>query len=346
LPLSPARHRSLPLRGYREPLALLPWSTILGGQWRKCRKKDPRCRILDLLIDTRGVTLLPQFCSPLKQPALGVRLTIVIALKVGDGVVLGADSATVTADPAGNYVNSYFNAEKLFNLSKGIPVGAMTYGLGTLAGHSIGYLAKDLRIRFEDSARQDWFVDPSAFTVQQVAEGIKRFFYDELYTNAYAVHPNSPDMGFLIAGYAAGATSPEVWRIAIKGGSCIGPDVVYDQAVGGGAVWEGQGEACHRLLLGYSPQIVDRLTAAGMTTTDATNLLQSAQQVVQVTMPIQDAIDLVRYLLELTGEFVRFVPGLATVAEPFDIAAVTRHEGFRWVCRKHYYSRELNLPHP
>ena len=259
--------------------------------------------------------------------------------------MLGADSATVTADAAGNYVNSYFNAEKLFNLATGLPIGAMTYGLGTLSGHSIGHLAKDLRARFNDTGQPDWFLNRSAYTVQQAADGVKRFFYDELYASAYPVSPQSPGIGFLVAGYGFNAPGPEIWRITIKNGNCIGPEVVYDQGAAG-TVWEGQGEACHRLLLGYSPEIVHRLIAAGMSQADATNLLQSAQPVVQPTMPIQDAIDLVRYLLELTGEFVRFVPGLATVAKPFDIAAITRHEGFRWVCRKHYYSRELNLPHP
>lgn len=59
-------------------------------------------------------------------------------------------------------------------------------------------------------------------------------------------------------------------------------------------------------------------------------------------MPIQDGIDLVRYLVEVTTGFVRFMPEPTTVAPPVDLAAITLHEGFRWVSRKHYYSTELN----
>ena len=44
-------------------------------------------------------------------------MTIVIALKVGDGVVLGADSASTLTYGTGTYQNSYFNAEKLYNWS-------------------------------------------------------------------------------------------------------------------------------------------------------------------------------------------------------------------------------------
>lgn len=63
-------------------------------------------------------------------------------------------------------------------------------------------------------------------------------------------------------------------------------------------------------------------------------------------MPIQDAIDLVRYLVQGTEGWTRFKPGAPTVHEPIDIAAITYHEGFRWVQRKHYYSAELNPPQP
>jgi len=61
-------------------------------------------------------------------------------------------------------------------------------------------------------------------------------------------------------------------------------------------------------------------------------------------MPIQDAIDLVEYLIEVTVGFVRFAPGNATVAKPIDVAAITPHEGFKWVRRKHYFNSDLNVP--
>lgn len=63
-------------------------------------------------------------------------MTIAICLKVGDGVVLGADSAS-TLMSGGGVLNVYFNAEKVINLRKGFPIGALTYGLGGLSGRSI-----------------------------------------------------------------------------------------------------------------------------------------------------------------------------------------------------------------
>ena len=51
-------------------------------------------------------------------------------------------------------------------------------------------------------------------------------------------------------------------------------------------------------------------------------------------MPIQDAIDLARFLVETTIRFVRFAVFLPkSVGGAVEIAAITKHEGFRWVHR-------------
>ena len=31
-----------------------------------------------------------------------------------------------------------------------------------------------------------------------------------------------------------------------------------------------------------------------------------------------------------------------TIGGPIELAAITKHEGFKWVARKHYYGEELN----
>ncbi|MHB1329491.1 MAG: hypothetical protein ACYC2K_14940 [Gemmatimonadales bacterium] len=272
-------------------------------------------------------------------------MTIVLALKVGDGVVLGADSASTIMGQNHSYHNSYFNAEKLFNLVKGLPIGAVTYGLGGLANRSVGSLAKDLRVRLAKPSDKDWYLNPAAYTMADVADSMKRFFFDEIYSREIKPSLDAPGMGFLIAGYSAGATSAEVWQFSVKdGGLPDAPIAVVPESEPWGAQWEGQGEAIRRLLMGYSWELVNRLVAAGMPQKDALQLVQSVQPVVHPTMPIQDAIDLVHFLIETTCGYVRFAPGPATVAQPIDSAAITRHEGFRWVRRKHYYLQALNIP--
>ena len=264
-------------------------------------------------------------------------MTLVIALKVGDGVVLGADSAsTIVAGSA--YHNSYFNAEKLFNVRKGIPVGALTYGLGGLAGRSVSSLAKDLRSRLSDESNAEWYLDPANYSVELITNQYRKFFYEELFLPQFAADlSNAPAMGFIVAGFSSGAKSGEIWEVDVVGGQCRPPHCAAPASMAWGAQWQGEIEALQRLVRGWSLQTARKLAAAGMATDEVMALLDAIQPLVHETMPIQDAIDLVHYLVDVTCGFTRFSPGAATVAQPIDSAAITPHEGFRWVRRKHYY---------
>ena len=58
--------------------------------------------------------------------------------------------------------------------------------------------------------------------------------------------------------------------------------------------------------------------------------------------PIQDAIDLARFMVETTKGFIRFaINRPKTVGGEVEIAAITKHEGFNWVQRKHFYPHDL-----
>jgi hypothetical protein len=279
-------------------------------------------------------------------------MTIAIALKVGDGVVLGADSAA-TLSGEGGVVNVYFNAEKLFNLVKGMPLGMAVYGLGGLSGRSVTSLAKDLRQRFM-SNDPAWHLDAGSYTMAWVAERVRAFFYDELYLSEYPLKGVAPDgrsvevwatMGFFIAGFSAGANHPELWKIEIDAnGGSLPAALEFGENESGKAVWAGDPEALNRLFRGYSGQVRTGLVAAGLAQAEVDQFLGALRMepLIVSAMPLQDAIDLVKYMVDVTVGFVKFRPGPPTVAEPTDVAAITKHEGFRWVRRKHYYSQELN----
>ncbi len=59
-------------------------------------------------------------------------------------------------------------------------------------------------------------------------------------------------------------------------------------------------------------------------------------------MPFRDALDLAEFLVDLTIRLTRFMPGPPTVGGPIEVAGITRHEGFKWIKRKHYYRSDLN----
>jgi hypothetical protein len=280
-------------------------------------------------------------------------LTIAISLKVNDGVVLAADSASTLfeRDPSGEtrVVNVYNNANKVFNLKKGLPIGAITWGSGSIGAESISTLAKDLRRRLagKDPAHQAWGLNHDTYTVQGVAQRLREFMYEEKYQPAFQDWPEKPALGFIVAGYSAGAPLAEEYQVFVNVDSCHAPEPVRAQQESGLA-WRGEPEAISRLVLGFSPRLEQVLTQnlgvpaeqAGPAMAVISEALR--ESLVSPAMPIQDAIDLADFLVDTAINFSRFRPGASTVGGPIEIAAITKHEGFKWVRRKHYYSRELN----
>ncbi len=75
-------------------------------------------------------------------------MSIAISLKVHDGVVLAADSAStlMLGGPNGSLgvVTVYSNANKIFNLRKGLPIGCVTFGAGSIGNSSMATLIEGL----------------------------------------------------------------------------------------------------------------------------------------------------------------------------------------------------------
>lgn len=266
-------------------------------------------------------------------------MTIALALTVGDAVILGTDSAT-TFIAGGGVANVYFNAEKLMNLVYGTPLALATYGHGGIQGRSIIRLARDLRQRLSDAGSPS-SLDPSAYTVEEVAMRVREFFFGEHYHPEHQTYPHHSALGLIVAGYSARSTKPEVWHIYMQGDSCPEPQCVIAPGTSS-VVWYGMGEALTRLMLGYTDAAIDRLVAAGVPEPDARGVLQETAPLFEEGMPMQDAIDLVKYWADVVVGFVRFAPGAPSVAPPIDLASINVHEGFRWIARKHYYAAELN----
>lgn len=108
-------------------------------------------------------------------------MTIVVSVKVTDGIVLASDSATTFMDRSGAAVKVYNNANKIFNLVKGLPLGAMTYGAGSIGPSSIATLSKDLRVQFADESSPYYF-DRLNYTVEEVALKSQAFFSEQFKT--------------------------------------------------------------------------------------------------------------------------------------------------------------------
>jgi hypothetical protein len=102
-------------------------------------------------------------------------MSVAVLIGVHDGVVLAADSAsTLALRPAEAVLNVYDNANKIFNIVKGQPIGCITFGSGNIGTASIGTVIKDLRKKLTDTPKEMGF-DPESYTMQGIAEIFARF---------------------------------------------------------------------------------------------------------------------------------------------------------------------------
>jgi hypothetical protein len=279
-------------------------------------------------------------------------MTIAITLKVNDGVVVASDSATTMS--FGSEGNVYNHADKLFNLHKGAPIAAVGFGLGNIGPASLATLMKDLRARFAEMGHA-MHLDPKTYTIEGVAKTVKDFLFDEHYKPLYEsiaglAKKEWPYLGMMISGYSAGESKPEVWRVTLVGGDATVTLDSKREALSGFS-WGGDDSAVRRLVLGYDWQLPEglaqELNLKPEIVLDAVKKVAGALEPVFLpsAMPIQDVIDFAHFLVDMSAKYSRYTPGYQTIGGPIDIAAVTKHKGFKWVRRKHYYDRALS-PNP
>jgi hypothetical protein len=228
-------------------------------------------------------------------------------------------------------------------LRKGLPIGAITWGIGSIGRASISTLAKDFRALLENDPQ--WKIDLAKYRIEDVAQKFTHFFLGK-YRTEFQDWEVKPDIGFIVVGYSAGSSMSEEYLIRIDKGECIGP-VLLRKPYEAGITWDGQPEAILRLVKGYSERLPTVLAQSGIPEKKIAEIIAHMDAallspMVVDPMPIQDAIHLAEFLVNTTIQFSRFNPGATTVDGPVEIAAITKHEGFKWIKRKYYYRRDLN----
>jgi hypothetical protein len=271
-------------------------------------------------------------------------VTFLVSVQVNDGVVLAADSAsTVLNSSACAVANLYNNANKVLNLCKGLPIGAMTWGFGSIGGSSLSTVLKDFR---ETINKADLIA--SNYTIERIANDLHTYLWTR---HDEAVGENSKELaalfGVIVAGYSCKATRPEQFEVNLFSRERTAPIQVLKLG-DYGLLWRGADEPASRLVLGYSSilqkVLVENLGVEPDVAAKTIEIirLRLGNFITNPVMPIQDAIELAEYMVNVTIGYTRFTPGMLTVAGPIEIAAITKHEGFKWVKRKHYYDQRLN----
>jgi len=266
-------------------------------------------------------------------------MSIIVSVKIHEGVVMATDSATTFLQPDGGIGQIYANADKMVNLVKGLPIGVMTCGSANIGNAAIATLLKDLRALLSAENQTDpWKLNLHGYTMEEAA-GLVQAFFMQCTQEAGA-------KGLLrlrVCGYSAGAALPEVWDISQMEGECPaarliqGPERI-------GVLWEGDYEALDRLILGNPTRMKDaaiklfELTEEQAMESRTRLICELYERLIMPAAPIQEAVDLARFLVETTIGFIRFsVTRPKTVSGPIEIAAIPKHEGFNWIQRNNFF---------
>jgi hypothetical protein len=259
-------------------------------------------------------------------------VTVLVSVKINDGVVMAADSASSFASGM-----IYNNSRKIVNIREGLPVGAMVTGAGGIGNESIDTLLKDLRRRLsgEDAAYADWALDPGDYSMQGIASRLRQFLVEE----KSMAHGATTWTKARLCGYTCGRPLAEVWEVNLMGDTCPAPFCVQNEQEFG-LRRDGEYEALDRLIFGLGTRFNEFAIKHGLSEQQAVELRERLvpdlyELLFVEAMPMQDAIDLARYLVETTIGFIKYsVSRPKTVGGPIEIGAISKHEGFQWIQRR------------
>lgn len=258
-------------------------------------------------------------------------MTVLVSVKINDGVVMATDSASSFA--SGMIYNS---SRKIIHLREDIPVAAMVTGAGGIGNESVATLLKDLRKRFAGSVPgyEGWTIHQDSYDIQGIAVRLRQFLYEE----KAVPHGSTTWTKVRICGYSARRPLPEIWEVNMMGDSCPPPSCIQDEQ-DFGLRWDGEYEALDRLVFGLGTRFNECAVKHGMNKEDVVKLREKLvpelyELLFVEAMPLQDAVDLARYLVETTIGFVKFsVSRPKLVGGPIEIAVISKHEGFQWMQR-------------
>ena len=260
---------------------------------------------------------------------------------------------------------SYHHARKLLQLGD-YPIGILTFGLGNIAGRNLESLVGE----FEQGLVP--YDDADPYTVREIAASLHRFIvakYEIIFPPPELLplgpdpdvagagpgrplvpdepHPDSPDttvdrrpgLGVVLGGYSRADFFPDEFEFVIPfaGPAEIWPDPEANRQRYG-VRWWGETAPIERLYLGCDFRAVDWFKENGVTEADAVAYYTQLRDrlmwpIIYEGMPIQDAIDLAVYLVNVTIGHSRFAVGPPVCGGQIDVATVTAR-GFRWIKRK------------
>ncbi len=235
----------------------------------------------------------------------------------------------------------YGDADKLFALGER-PVGVATYGTPMIADRWLGsylhefvikdpngVLSRETTLHEIAEALSAFFVDIYETVVKPFVQDFRKIAFDQVPKD------ERPGFGFVIAGYSAGAYSPEVLHVFVP--TTVTPQVMRKQRELN-LNWFGIYEPLERYFKGYSQPILkslleqfEKIHGSPLSEQEKADidavLAKHEYPTTASVMPVSVGVEYVRFLLELVTNHYRFDVGIPAVTAPIRIGKATYASG-------------------
>ena len=277
---------------------------------------------------------------------LGFKMSVVIVVKVSEGLVLAADSAATLMGKViapgieqTSVLKTFYNARKVLQIGD-LPIGVLTWGQAFVGSRTLESLVREWEhdAHWESSEQYRAEHPKESFGVRQCAKGLMDHLA-KAHESEFSHLPKEqrPGTGMIVAGYSEGKFFPEVWRFTVPF-----DDKVHNQRPDRddgkpdfGASWFGMTDSIVRLHFGRDQKATKVISEKfGIPEAEIVDALAPLQYVVPFAqMPLQDAIDYANYMVNVVIGRFRFVLGPESCGGEVDIAAITQRK-FSWISRK------------
>jgi len=264
-------------------------------------------------------------------------MSICVVVKVGEGVVLATDSAvSVLGGPLGpegpvgppGVIKVFLAGRKLLQIGE-LPVGVVTWGSGSLRNRTIASFVEEF-----ENAEKIRKLTPANLEIDKIADDLWKFLLKKSDTYfAQVPRQSRPKTGVVVCGYSKQEFFPEGYGMVVPVDKPyrIRPD--RDGNPNFGASWYGMTDAIIRFHYGRDPKIFAILKSHGIEDNAIQKIKEEIDRSVQYrvlfeAMPLGDAIEYARFLVELTIERFRFVAGAEICGGKITLATITRKGGF------------------
>lgn len=281
-------------------------------------------------------------------------MSIVISVRVGDGLVMAADSASTLEildqqRQIRGVAKIFNNATKILQL-RNYPIGVAFWGAGTIGARSISSLVYEhanKRVPLERTQKTGNKKSPKqkkVLSVKKEATALMDFLFNS-YKHQYPdwkkqSEKQRPSVGVLIGGYSGQDFFPHefVFNIPNKQFREL-REPLPDGNQDFGANWYGAADALVRFHHGRDDRLKEMLVRNKVKGATIEVIMDTLNREVQYPvpfngMPLQDAVDYALFMTGLAVGRYRFSIGPEVCGGPIDVAAITRQEGFRWIQRK------------